>query len=1213
MAYLVGQPKIKRMRAVTAEPTAKTAWEFWIDRGGTFTDVIGRAPDGQLHAAKILSESDAYEDAASEGVRRMLADAGADFDAFTAVKMGTTVATNALLEEDGAKTLFLVTEGFKDILLIGDQTRPDIFALNIKRPRPLPDTIVEITARAGPEGKIVDELDEAAVKAALVKARAAGIEAIAVALINSHANPAQEERIEALAREAGFEHVTLSSKASPLIKFTPRASTAVIDAYLTPVLRDYVARVDRGLEGAPLYFMQSNGGLSTAEAFAARNAVLSGPAGGVVGMAMTARASGFDRVIGFDMGGTSTDVSRFDGEDYARTNSASLNGRMLRAPMLDVHTVAAGGGSVLAFDGERARVGPRSAGADPGPACYGRGGPAAVTDANAVLGRLQADWFPHVFGPNQDQPLDVNASRQALSELADAMGLESAEAAAEGFLAVAVEAMAEAIGKISTAEGVDARRYALNAFGGAGGQHACKVADALNMGTVLIHPQAGLLSAYGIGAAPIRALTEAGLECPFDADGYRRAATMLDALEREGRDAVSAQGAEDISARRDIRLRAAGSDTAITVSWGERDTIVSDFQASHTQLFGFEPGQRGLILDSVAVSAEGTPLGGPSQLELGARDRVEAAGKARIYDRGCWHDVPVYQLQNMGAGAKVTGPALIMDPNQTIVVDGGWSGARDWTGLLVLKRSADATRTANASGAASTDYDPITLELFNRRFMSVAEEMGVVLERTAHSVNIKERLDFSCAVFDVAGGLVANAPHMPVHLGSMSASVRAAIEAYPDLGPNDAIALNAPYNGGTHLPDVTVIQPVFSEAGDRIFFVASRGHHADIGGIAPGSMPAFSRRIEEEGVLLDNFVLMKDGHFCEEPLRAALGEGPYPARNPDQNIADLKAQLAACARGAETLKAMVRNEGLDVVQAYMGHVQANAERAVRRVIGSLPDGEAQMALEDDAVIKVSIKTHQDDGSAIIDFTGTSLQQETNFNAPASVARAAVLYVLRCLVEDQIPLNEGCLIPITLIVPEGSLLSPKAPAAVVAGNVETSQLVVDALFAATGRLAACQGTMNNLTFGNARHQYYETQCGGAGAGIDLSGQLFDGASAVHTHMTNSRLTDPEVLELRYPVRVRAHAIRTGSGGQGQARGGDGAVRRLQFLEPMTVSLLSGRRAIAPPGLDAGAAGKPGAQRIIYPDGREESLAACFTLEIPARSQLEIQTPGGGGFR
>lgn len=1191
---------------------SNTAWEFWIDRGGTFTDIIGRDPSGALHAAKLLSQSEAYEDAASEGVRRMLASAGKRDASIAAVKMGTTVATNALLEETGAPTLFIVTEGFGDVLLIGDQTRPDIFALEIKRPAPLPRRIAEVRGRAGPSGEIVDALDEDAVRAALAQARSDGLAAVAIALINAHANPEQEQRIEALARKAGFDHVTASHATGALIKFVPRASTAVIDAYLTPVLRRYVDKVKCGLKGAPLYFMQSNGGLARADAFKARNAVLSGPAGGVVGMAMTAKASGFDRVIGFDMGGTSTDVSRFDGEDYARTSLADLDGRQLRAPMLDVHTVAAGGGSVLSFDGERARVGPRSAGADPGPACYGRGGPAAVTDANLVLGRIQPDWFPNVFGPHQDQPLDSAASHSALSRLAEEMGLATAEAAAEGFLAVAVEAMAEAIRNISTAQGVDPRRYALNAFGGAGGQHACKVAEALGMETVLIHPQAGLLSAYGIGAAPIRAIREAGLETPLSGEAYGDAAVRLGELEAKAREAVMAQGGEDIQLRSALRLRAAGSDTAIAVPWADQDDILAAFKATHRTLFGFEPSADGLVMDSLSASAEGAPIGAPSALTTPPSDRATPSGQAWLYDHGARRETPVFLLDDLGAGAKIAGPALIMDANQTIVIDAGWTGARDQTGMLVMARAEQAGSGPKGGGATSTECDPITLELFNRRFMAVAEQMGAVLERTAHSVNIKERLDFSCAVFDAEGGLVANAPHMPVHLGSMSASVRAALKAHPDLGENDAVALNAPYNGGTHLPDVTVIRPVHAPAGERIFFVASRGHHADIGGIAPGSMPAFSTRIEDEGVLLDAMTILDRGVFQTDALKSALGAGPHPARNPDQNIADLKAQLAACARGAQALNALVEAESLEVVQAYMGHVQANAEAAVRRVIGALPDGEAEMRLEDGAVIKVAIRTDRGKGSAEIDFTGTSAQLASNFNAPSAVARAAVLYVLRCLVDDQIPLNEGCLNPIRLILPEGTLLSPKAPAAVVAGNVETSQLIVDALFAATGRLAASQGTMNNLTFGDHHRQYYETQCGGAGAGLDPRGQAFPGAAAVHTHMTNSRLTDPEVLELRYPVRVRAHAIRRGSGGGGQASGGDGAVRRLEFLEALTVSLLAGRRSVAPAGLCGGGDGAPGRQMLIHPDGAVEPLPACFTRKAAAGDILEIQTPGGGGY-
>ncbi|KAA5805310.1 5-oxoprolinase [Alkalicaulis satelles] len=1192
--------------------------EIWIDRGGTFTDILARHGDGRLEAFKLLSQSPAYDDAASAGVRRALGlapDAPLPDGAVAAVKMGTTVATNALLELKGARTLFLVTQGFEDALIIGDQSRPDIFALRIDRPAPLAARTVGVAGRMTPEGAVADPLDEDAVRAALAAARAEGFQSVAAALINSYANDAQERRIEALAREAGFAHVTLSSAASPLIRFVPRASTAVIDAYLQPVLQDYVARVARGLDGAPLYFMQSGGGLSDAKQFAARNAVLSGPAGGVVGMALTARAAGFERVIGFDMGGTSTDVSRHDGGDYARADMHRLDGRVLRAPMLAVHTVAAGGGSILSFDGERALAGPHSAGADPGPASYGRGGPAALTDANVVLGRLQPGFFPRVFGAGQDQPLDVEAARKALSELAQAMDLPGPEAAAEGFLAVAVEAMAGAIRQITTAEGVDPRGYALNAFGGAGGQHACRVAGALGITTVLIHPQAGLLSAYGIGLAPVRAVREAGLERALDADGLREAGPVLTQLADEARGSAAGQGAQNIRIRREWRVRAAGSDTAISVGDGALEAMRAEFAAAHERLFGFAPdADAALVLESAAASAEGDPPGaGLKPAPLPAGDAPpQAAAQAQIYAGGGWRDAPVYRLAGIAPGPDIEGPALIADDHQTIVLEPGWRARRSPDGMLILTRDSAASAAASAHASDHSAPDPVTLELFNRRFMGVAEQMGAVLERTAHSVNIKERLDFSCAVFDADGGLVANAPHMPVHLGSMSASVRAALDAHPDLGPRDAVALNAPWNGGTHLPDITVIQPVCAPDGERLFFVAARGHHADVGGIAPGSMPPFSTRIEEEGVVLDAVRLLKDGRFEAGAVRAALEAGPYPARNPDQNIADLKAQLAACAAGGRALMEMTAREGLTTVRAYMGHVQDNAERAVRRVIGALEDGEAEMAMDGGGVIRVAIRVDRAAREAEIDFTGTSAQLSDNFNAPGAVARAAVLYVLRCLVEDSIPLNEGCLKPIRLIIPEASLIAPRPPAAVVAGNVETSQLIVDALFAATGRLAPSQGTMNNLTFGDARRQYYETICGGAGAGVLADGRGFDGACGVHTHMTNSRLTDAEVLELRYPVRILAHRLRTGSGGAGRWRGGDGTVRRIAFLEPMEASLLSGRRTVAPPGIKGGAHGQPGAQRVIRSDGRVEDLPALFRVEVQPGDVLEIETPGGGGW-
>ena len=1182
------------------------AWEFWIDRGGTFTDVLGRAPDGRLHALKLLSESPDYRDAASEGVKRL-----SSGEPVGAVKMGTTVATNALLERKGAKTLFLVTQGFADLLLIGDQTRPDIFALDPVRPAPLHDRVVEIAERRDPEGGIVRPLDEDAARTALTGAKADGFEAVAIALMHAYADDAHEARLESLAREAGFDTVIRSSIASPLVKIVPRASTTVLDAYLTPVLRDYVDRVASGLGEAPLFFMQSSGGLTPAAAFHARDAVLSGPAGGVVGMAKTALKAGHAKVIGFDMGGTSTDVSRFDGETYDRVQETLVAGQRLRAPMMAVHTVAAGGGSVLFFDGERARVGPDSAGAMPGPAGYGRGGPAAVTDANIVLGRVQKDWFPHVFGETGDQPLDVEASRAALSALAEKMGLAGPEEAAEGFLAVAVESMAQAIKQISIGQGVNPSAYALSAFGGAGAQHACKVADALGMKTVLIHPQASLLSALGIGMAEIRETRMAAVEARLE-DAFEDARAIGDRLAADARQALTAQGVDDsaIRLKGEWRLKIAGSDTAIPVRAADRAAMEAAFRTAHDRLFGFAP-DGALVIESVSMEAEADPPGAGewiADLPPPMTGAPAPQSRADMYDKGEWSSVPVHALSDIGPGASLTGPALIMDANSTIVLDAGWEAARLADGMLELTRAAQS-----GAAKAGAELDPIRLELFNKRFMAVAEQMGVALERTAHSVNIKERLDFSCAVFDAEGGLVANAPHMPVHLGSMSASVRAASAAHPDLGPGDAVAVNAPYDGGTHLPDITIVMPVHDQAtGERLFWVASRGHHADVGGIAPGSMPPFSRTIDEEGVQFRNVKIVSGGRFLTDEVRAVLESGDWPARNPDQNIADLKAQLAACARGAAELGRLVEDNGLDVVSAYMGHVQDNAERAVRRVIDALEDGDCTVRLDDGAEICVAIRVDRDKRSAVVDFTGTSAQRESNFNAPASVARAAVLYVFRCLVGDQIPLNEGCLIPIELIIPEGCLLNPKPPAAVVAGNVETSQLVVDALFGATGRLAACQGTMNNLTFGNARHQYYETICGGAGAGIDHEGRAFSGQSGVHTHMTNSRMTDPEVLERRFPVRVIEHRIREGSGGAGAWTGGDGTVRTLEFLEAMEVALLSSRRKERPFGLSGGGDGAPGEQRVIRADGRTEGLPGLFRIDVEPGDRVEISTPGGGGL-
>ncbi|WP_421790854.1 hydantoinase B/oxoprolinase family protein [Hyphobacterium sp.] len=1188
-------------------------WEFWIDRGGTFTDVIARQPDGELRALKLLSESPDYPDAASEGVRRMLGVGSGDpipSGTVSAVKMGTTVATNALLERKGARTCFVVNQGFKDLLVIGDQTRPDIFAMSIERPAPLHQNVIEVSHRTGVNGAIVTPLDDASLRRKLLDAKAAGCTTCAIALLHAYQDSSYENYIADMARNAGFETVICSTEASPLIKIVPRASTAVLDAYLTPILRDYASRVAQRLDGVPLYFMQSSGGLTAAETFAARDAVLSGPAGGVVGMAKTSKAAGYPKVIGFDMGGTSTDVSRFDGENYARQGEAVIAGQRLRAPMMAVHTIAAGGGSLLTFDGERARVGPESAGAQPGPAGYGRGGKAAVTDANIVLGRVQPAHFPETFGNDGSSPLDLTASRNELQVLADEMGLESAELAAEGFLAVAIENMAQAIKQISIGEGVDPAKYALSSFGGAGGQHACKVAEAIGIKTVLIHPVAGLLSALGIGLAELRETREAAIDLGLD-DALSAARDRAEELARSAAETLVIQGAAPDAIRKklEFRLRAKGSDTALPIALGDQASILEDFRAAHQRLFGFIP-EGGIIIDSVAAEALADPEGAKGwSIPLPEAGNIPDKLETRpVFQNGEWSDWPVYPLDEFGANADIEGPSLIVEPNSTLVVDPGWSARRLGDGMLVLEFMG-----AETDSEESTALDPIRLELFNKRFMSVAEQMGVALERTAHSVNMKERLDFSCAVFDADGGLVANAPHMPVHLGSMSASVKSAAAAHPDLGPGDAVAVNAPYEGGTHLPDITIVVPMHDDkTGERLFYVAARGHHADVGGIAPGSMPPFSTSIEEEGVSFANTLVMRGGKFLDDDVRRVLDSGAYPARNPDQNVADLKAQLAACAKGAAELKRLVDDHGLKVVSAYMGHVQDNAERAVRRVIGALSDGEASIKLDDGSEIRVAIRVNRDDRTAVIDFTGTSAQLTSNFNAPSSVARAAVLYVFRCLVGDQIPLNEGCLKPIQLMIPEGCLLNPQPPAAVVAGNVETSQMVVDALFEATGRMAAAQGTMNNLTFGNARHQYYETICGGSGAGIGPDGKGFAGTHAIHTHMTNSKMTDPEILERRYPVRVIHHKIRKGSGGTGQYPGGHGSIRCLEFLESMDVALLSSHRREAPKGIAGGGNGSLGAQRVIRKSGKVEPLEGLFSVQVEAGDRIEISTPGGGGY-
>ncbi|MGV9457019.1 hydantoinase B/oxoprolinase family protein [Streptomyces sp. NPDC003635] len=1184
-----------------------TGWQFWVDRGGTFTDIVARRPDGRLLTHKLLSENPArYSDAAVAGVRLLLNGSEEPVDA---VRMGTTVATNALLERTGERTLLVVTRGFRDALRIAYQNRPRIFARRIELPELLYEQVVEVDERIAADGTVLRAPDLEALTEPLRQAYDDGIRAVAVVCMHSHLHPAHEQAVGGLADRIGFPQISLSSEVSPLMKLVPRGDTAVVDAYLSPVLRRYVRHVADELHGVRLMFMQSNGGLAEAGQFRGKDAILSGPAGGIVGMARMSQLAGFDRVIGFDMGGTSTDVSHFAGE-YERVFTTQIAGVRLRAPMLDIHTVAAGGGSVLHFDGSRYRVGPDSAGADPGPACYRGGGPLAVTDANVMLGRIQPGHFPHVFGPDGDQPLDAELVRDRFADLAREIRERTGddrtpEQVAEGYLQIAVANIANAVKRISVQKGHDVTRYALTTFGGAGGQHACRVADSLGIRTVLVPPMAGVLSALGIGLADTTAMREQSVEAPLQAESMAGVLKTADDLEAAARSELLAEDIpeERIQVTRRAQLRYDGTDTTLTVELTRPDTMRRTFEERHRATYSFVL-DRPIVIE--ALSVEATGITEPPDLSTLAthRSRTAAPATVRLHTGGAWRDVPLHRREDLPPGESVTGPAIITEAGATTVVDDGWRAATTDDGHLVMERAA-----TTESSDLDTRADPVLLEVFNNLFMSIAEQMGARLESTAQSVNIKERLDFSCALFDPDGNLVANAPHIPVHLGSMGTSVKEVIRRRGDaMRPGDTYAVNDPYHGGTHLPDVTVITPVFDTQGDRIlFYVASRGHHAEIGGIAPGSMPANSRTIEEEGVLFDNWLLAEDGRFREAETLRLFTEAPYPSRNPKTNLADLRAQIAANRKGVDEVARMIEDFGLDVVQAYMRHVQDNAEEAVRRVIDALDDGQYAYETDSGAVIRVRVRVDRGNRSATVDFTGTSAQLTTNFNAPFSVVNAAVLYVFRTLVDDDIPLNDGCLRPLDIVVPPGSMLAPEPPAAVVAGNVETSQAITGALYAALGVQAEGSGTMNNVTFGNERHQYYETVASGSGAGDG-----FPGAPVVQTHMTNSRLTDPEVLEWRLPVLLDEFAVRRGSGGEGRWRGGDGAVRRIRFREPMTVSTLSQHRRVPPYGLEGGGPGALGANRVERADGTVTPLDGSDAADVGPDDVLVIETPGGGGY-
>jgi len=1197
-------------------------WDFWVDRGGTFTDIVARDPEGTLHTRKLLSENpEQYEDAALHGIRGFLGlETGVKIpaDSVNAVKMGTTVATNALLERKGDPLVLVTTRGLRDQLRLAYQARPDIFARELIRPEMLYSEVIEAVERVRASGAIEAPLDARKLDADLRQAYARGIRACAIVFVHGYRHHAHEAEAAKIARAIGFTQVSVSHEVSPLMKMVSRGDTTVVDAYLTPILRRYIDRVAAAFEGdtaGKLMFMQSSGGLTDAQAFQGKDAILSGPAGGVVGCVRTSQIAGKEQVIGFDMGGTSSDVCHFNGE-FERVLNTEVAGVRITAPMMNIHTVAAGGGSLLTYDSGRMQVGPESAGANPGPVCYGRGGKLAVTDANVMVGKLRPEFFPAIFGPEADQPLDVSATQAAFAALAKKVG-RAPEEVANGFLRIAVENMANAIKKISVQRGYDVTEYCLTVFGGAGAQHACAIADTLGMTTCLIHPMASLLSAYGMGLADIRASRAQALEAELSPESRLEAAAMLDHLGVQALGEVEAQGVAevDISLHTALHLKVKGTDTSLPVAFADEAAMRAAFTTAHKARFGFSPEDSPLVIETVSVEAIGaaTDLSEPKHETITRDERYPTALTAPVYLGGTWHDARFVKREDMQPGDTLTGPAVLVESHTSIAIEPSWRARITAHNHVELLRYEAKAR----DHAIGTKADPVMLEVFNNLYMSIAEQMGAVLENTAASVTIKERLDFSCAVFDAAGDLIANAPHMPVHLGSMGASVQAIIAQNPDMKDGDVYVLNAPYNGGTHLPDITVVTPVFGADGKVLFYTSARGHHTDVGGLTPGSMPPDSRSIHDEGALIDNWKLVDEGRFREAETREILAKGPYPARAPDINIADLKAQVASCEKGAQELRKMVEHFSLPVVQAYMKHVQNNAEECVRRTITTLKDAEYTYPMDPDfdgnpREIKLKISVDKQARTATIDFTGTTGQLATNYNAPEPVTRAAVLYVFRLLVDDNIPMNEGVMKPLNVILPKGTMLSPQYPAAVIAGNVETSQAVTSALLLALGVQAASQSTMNNTTWGNDKYQYYETICGGSGAGLRHDGSGHNGTSGIHTHMTNSRLTDPEVLEWRFPVLLEEFSIREGSGGKGRFSGGNGTTRRIRFLEDMTVAVLSGHRVIPPPGLEGGKPGGLGRTRILRANGTVEELASADKREMHAGDTYWLETPGGGGY-
>ncbi len=1246
---------------IDGDNAASSKWQFFIDRGGTFTDVVARAPGGEIQVTKVLSHGSSYADAAVEGIRRTLGcaiDTPLPSDKIEFVKMGTTVATNALLERKGVRTLLVVNEGFKDALRIAYQNRPDIFARQIILPESLYEEVVELPCRLTVDGEELRGFDSDKAFAQLKAAFDKGIRSCAIVFMHSYRFPEHERRCGEIAERIGFTNISLSSSVSPLIKFVGRGDTTVVDAYLSPVLKRYVDLLKGDLGAVPLFFMQSNGGLVDADHFIGKDSLLSGPAGGIVGAAKTSSAAGFDKIIGFDMGGTSTDVCHFSGE-YERVFETQLAGVRLRTPMLSIHTVASGGGSIVYFDGARFRVGPESAGAVPGPACYRNGGPLTVTDCNVLLGRIQPHLFPSVFGESGDQAIDVALVKEKFASLACEVkqGIDSPQLAgrydspeliAQGFLDIAVEKMASAIKKVSIQKGHDVSQYTLCSFGGAGGQHACAIADSLGIKRIYIHPLAGVLSAYGIGLADITDMKQQAVQLPLEFHTLQEEiGPRIDSLKAVAEEAVEKQGVPDksISSRLSLLVRYDGSDTSLLVPYGKLSDVTREFESVHERQFGFISRETKLIVEAMVVESTGRtndllnkgnngsrPIVAPAISSPSPSCDIAGDTKVRMWCHGEWKDVFTFHRTSLSPATVIHGPAIISESTATTVVEPGWCASLTENDELILTKESttggalESTNTSKYEAAGETAADPVKLELFNNMFMSIAEEMGITLQQTTHSVNIKERLDFSCAIFDRQGNLIANAPHMPVHLGSMGESVEVIIKSRLDSMVNgDAFVLNNPYNGGTHLPDITVITPVFVARAKKdngqateahaakmvketpLFFVASRGHHADVGGSTPGSMPPDSVHIEQEGILIDDFQLLAGGNFQETELRRLLDAGKYPARNPDRNVADMKAQVAANERGRQELLKLVETFGLATVENYMEFVQRNAALSIRNVINNVRPGSFVCEMDDGNVIKVKVTIDRQKQTANVDFSGTSPQRPNNLNAPKAVCKAAVLYVFRTLTKDNIPLNAGCMRPLSITIPRKSMLSPEYPCAVVAGNVETSQVIVDALFGALGELAASQGTMNNFTFGNDKYQYYETISGGSGAG-----RGFDGTDAVQTHMTNSRLTDPEVLEFRFPVLVKSFSIRRGSGGKGRWRGGDGVVRAIEFRETMTASILSDRRIVHPFGLEGGDPAMCGRNYLQKKDGTVIELTGTASVEVEPGDIFVVETPGGGGF-